>query len=59
MLIGELGKRFPNHDLMNALDIIFPRYWLQHNCDEFYYFANEDIIGALLCNKIYEQRGCK
>jgi hypothetical protein len=26
MLIAELGKRFPDHELMNALDIVFPQY---------------------------------
>jgi hypothetical protein len=36
MLIAELGKRFPDHKLMNALGIVFPQYWLQHNCDEFF-----------------------
>jgi hypothetical protein len=36
MLIAELGKRFPDHELMNALDIVFPQYWLQHNCNELF-----------------------
>ena len=36
MLIAELGKRFPDHELMNALGIVFPQYWLQHNCDELF-----------------------
>jgi hypothetical protein len=36
MLIVELIKQFPDHELMNALDIIFLQYWLQHNCDEFF-----------------------
>jgi hypothetical protein len=33
MLISELSKRFPSCDLMDALGIIFPQFWLQANCD--------------------------
>jgi hypothetical protein len=36
MLITELGKRFPNCDLMDALGIVFPQFWLQANCDELF-----------------------
>jgi hypothetical protein len=33
MLISELSKRFPSCDLMDALGIVFPQFWLQANCD--------------------------
>jgi hypothetical protein len=36
MLIAELGKRYLDHELMNALGIVFPQYWLQHNYDQFF-----------------------
>jgi hypothetical protein len=29
MLISELSKRFPSCDLMDALGIVFPQFWLQ------------------------------
>jgi hypothetical protein len=36
MLISELGKKFPNCGLMDALGIIFPQFWLQANCNELF-----------------------
>lgn len=32
----ELDCRFPEVELMNALGIVFPQYWLQPNCDELF-----------------------
>jgi len=34
MLALELDVRFPKVELMNALGIVFPQYWLQPNCDD-------------------------
>jgi hypothetical protein len=34
----ELKIRFPTHGVMNALEIVYPQYWLQQDCDAF--FAN-------------------
>jgi hypothetical protein len=28
VLIAELDRRFPDSELMNALSIVFPQYWL-------------------------------
>ena len=36
MLIAELEKRFPDSELMNALAIVFPWYWLQSTCDDLF-----------------------
>jgi len=34
MLSTELDARFPEVELMNALGVVFPQYWLQSNCDD-------------------------
>ena len=36
MLVAELSRRFPDSDLMNALGIVFPQFWLQPNVDELF-----------------------
>jgi hypothetical protein len=36
LLRGELDRHFPNSDLMCALGVVFPQYWLQGNADEFF-----------------------
>jgi hypothetical protein len=36
VLIAELDRRFPNSELMNALAIVFPQFWLQSNCDDLF-----------------------
>jgi hypothetical protein len=36
LLRGELDRRFPNSDLMCALGVVFPQYWLQGNADELF-----------------------
>jgi hypothetical protein len=33
LLVLELDQRFPNHELMNVLGIIYPQYSLQPNCE--------------------------
>jgi hypothetical protein len=32
----DLEMRFPNCELMNALSVVFPQFWLQANCDELF-----------------------
>lgn len=34
VLIFELDNRFPHNDLLNALEVVFLRYWMQKNCEE-------------------------
>jgi hypothetical protein len=29
-LVHELDGRFPNHDLMLALGVIYPNFWVDH-----------------------------
>lgn len=36
MLISQLDRRFPNCDIMEALGVVFPQYWLQEGCDELF-----------------------
>jgi len=36
MLTLELDNRFPEVELMSALGIVFPQYWLQPNADELF-----------------------
>ena len=36
MLVTELSRRFLDFDLMNALGIIFPQFWLQPSADELF-----------------------
>ena len=36
MLTLELDVRFPEVELMNALGVVFPQYWLQPNCEELF-----------------------
>ena len=36
ILVAELSKRILDFDLMNALDIVFPQFWLQPNIDELF-----------------------
>ena len=38
MLVLELDIRFSEVELMNSLGIVFPQYWIQPNCDEFFSF---------------------
>ncbi len=33
LLVTKLEQRFPNHELMNALGVIYPQYWLQLDCE--------------------------
>jgi len=33
LLVIKLKRRFLDHELMNALGIIYPQYWLQPNCE--------------------------
>jgi len=37
-ILMELKIKFPTHGVMNALEIVYPQYWLQQDCDAF--FAN-------------------
>jgi hypothetical protein len=32
-LVHELDGRFPNHDLMLALGVIYPNFWVDHPND--------------------------
>jgi hypothetical protein len=36
LLISQLDRRFPNCEIMEALGIVFPQYWLQDKCDELF-----------------------
>jgi hypothetical protein len=36
VFIVELDKRFPDSELMNALAIMFPQFWLQRNCNDLF-----------------------
>jgi hypothetical protein len=36
LLISQLDRRFPNCEIMEALEIVFPQYWLQDKCDELF-----------------------
>ena len=31
-LVQELGSRFPVHQLMEALDMVYPQYWCVEDC---------------------------
>ena len=31
-LMDEMAGRFPDHNLMDALGIVYPQYWLQRDC---------------------------
>jgi hypothetical protein len=52
-LISELEERFPASDLVNAIGVVFPQYWMGPNCLELfplhldilknYYFSARDI----------------
>jgi hypothetical protein len=33
-LIYELQHRFPNHELMLALGVIYPNFWVDHTFDD-------------------------
>jgi hypothetical protein len=45
VLIGELDRRFPDSELMNALSIVFPQFWLQSTCDELFALHMNTIRG--------------
>jgi hypothetical protein len=45
VLIGELDRRFPDSELMNALSIVFSQFWLQSTCDEFFALHMNTIRG--------------
>lgn len=32
LLVEELEDRFPNHDLLSALGVVFPQFWVQPDC---------------------------
>jgi hypothetical protein len=36
LFISQLDKRFPNCNIMEALGIVFPQYWLQDKCDDLF-----------------------
>jgi hypothetical protein len=36
LLISQLDRRFPNCNIMEALGIVFPQYWLQDKCDDLF-----------------------
>jgi hypothetical protein len=36
LLISQLERRFPDCDIMEALGVIFPQYWLQDTCDDLF-----------------------
>jgi hypothetical protein len=36
LLIAELTRRFPDCEIMEALGIVFPQYWLQAHCDKLF-----------------------
>jgi len=36
MLSLELDSRFPEVELMNALGVVFPQYWMQANCEDLF-----------------------
>jgi hypothetical protein len=36
LFISQLDRRFPNCDIMEALGIVFPQYWLQDKCDDLF-----------------------
>jgi hypothetical protein len=36
LLISQLDKRFSNSEIMEALHVVFPQYWQQEKCDEFF-----------------------
>jgi hypothetical protein len=36
LLISQLKRRFPDYDIMEALGVIFPQYWLQDTCDDLF-----------------------
>jgi hypothetical protein len=49
LLISQLEKRFPNSEIMEALGIVFPQYWLQEKCDELFPLHLQ-VIKAWFCN---------
>lgn len=54
-MIIELEKRFPNHDLMNTLGIVFPKFLLQENADidfPMHYALIKRHFGDLKCTTI-------
>ena len=36
MLMTELSQRFSNSNLINALSIVFPQFWLQSNANDLF-----------------------
>jgi hypothetical protein len=36
LFISQLERRFPDCDIMEALGVIFPQYWLQDTCDDLF-----------------------
>jgi hypothetical protein len=36
MLIQELERHFPHSDIMEAMGVVFPQYWLNAKCDELF-----------------------
>ncbi len=35
-LIEELARRFPNHEFMNAIGIVYPQYWLNFKLENMF-----------------------
>jgi hypothetical protein len=36
VLIQELDRRFPHSDIMEAMGVVFPQYWLNPKCDDMF-----------------------
>jgi hypothetical protein len=50
-----LEIRFPTHGVMNALEIVYPQYWLQPYCDASFanllqVFKTTFYYGKIMCN---------
>jgi hypothetical protein len=48
-LISQLDKRFLNLEIKEALDVVFPHYWLQEKCDELF-LVHLQVIKDWFCN---------
>ena len=43
-LIVELKARFPVHNIMDALGVVYPQYWLQESAPEVSFRKHLDVL---------------
>jgi hypothetical protein len=52
LLISQLDMRFQNCEIMEALGVVFPKYWLQGKCDDMF-LIHLQVIKADLWNEVH------